>query len=408
MKLKPTPTSPRLRTNERNEEIEALYKNAPHLLERPSRPRSSLSPFALVVCLLLGIGGGVLGELLTSQYLMMTDVFSVGSAPTVPRSTARTRDDAFDRTALQKTNRASLALYPLRPATGTADDALSEADRLGSALLLTDDGWAVTDAGALEGAEAVVAVTYDKKAFRVTDVTKDPASGLSYFRIALTRASTAEFAATETLTMLANGVALHGEASETSFQGAPVHIASMRGASAERLQSSETITPSLVLDAALPTSYLGGVLVDEKGRVSGIIAGTESDATRVWPSEIVTGALGELVKDGSITRSKLGVTFVDLALTSGIADAVRQNRKAGALLAGDATRAAVALGSPAAKAGLKSGDIILSIDKQTLTEFTRLPEALTALKPGATVPVTFLRAGEERTVTVTLGTNNGE
>lgn len=396
--------------NDRSEEIEKLYRAAPESLDRPVKPQRSLSPFVVLVSLLVGVGGGVIGALFTSQYLTFADIFRFDLSPAVTVGTARTRNDTFDRTALEKTGHALLMLYPLRTATGTVGDALKEADRLGSALLLTDDGWAVTDASVRAGQDAIVAVTYDKKAYRMTGATKDPASGLTYFRIAVSRASTAEFVAPTALTTLANAVALQGRATESSLFAAFVHIASTQGKGADALTSSETLAPSLILDQALPVAYRGGVLVDEKGRVSGIIGEAENGATRVWPSDMVTAVLGSLVKGEGIIRPTLGVTFVDLALVSGISDAVKENKKAGALLAGDTTRAAVAPGSPAAKAGLKSGDILLSLDKQAFTELTRLPETLAALKPGATVPITFHRSGEERTVTVTLGKHgsNGE
>lgn len=393
--------------SERSEDIEELYRKAPQQLERPASRRRSVSPFVLLLCLLVGTGGGAVGALFMSQYLSFSDVFRSDLSPVVTVGTTRTRNDAFDRTALLKTTRALLALYPLRTATGKADDALADADRLGSALLLTDDGWAVTDASTLAGQEAVVAVTFDKKAYRVTGVTGDPASGLTYFRIAVTRAPTVEFASSGSLATLANAVALRGEASEISMYGAPVHIASTRGAGQGPLTSAETLAPSLVLDQALPRAYRGGVLADEKGRVTGIIAEVEDGTTRVWPSDFVTTVLNDLVKNEAVSRPTLGVTFVDLALTPGIADALKQNKKVGALLAGDAKRGAVVTGSAAAKAGLKSGDILLTLDKQALTEVARLPETLAALQPGATIPVTFLRAGEEHAATVTLGERGG-
>lgn len=391
--------------NERSDDIEALYKNAPRSLEQPSRHRA-LSPFLLVVCLIIGLGGGIVGALFTGQYLAFSDLFNPGGSATVGVVTGRTKGETFDRTALQRTSRALLSLYPLADATGTAADALSEADRLGSALLLTDDGLAVTDAAVL-AEDAVVAVTYDKKAYRVRQVTRDPASGLVYFRIDGTRVPTAEFVTTNALTTLTSAVVLAGTASETATRAEFVRIDSAGATAAEPLQSPETLAASIALDRALPTAFLGGVLVDEKGRVEGIISKERDGLTRVWPSEAITAVLEGLVRDETVARPVLGITFIDLATTAGVPDAIRQNRKTGALLAGDDDRPAVSVGSPAAKAGLKADDIIIAIGDLLLTEYVRVPETIAAYEPGEQVTVRFVRNGEEDAETITLGTHDG-
>ncbi|MFH1171818.1 MAG: PDZ domain-containing protein, partial [bacterium] len=104
----------------------------------------------------------------------------------------------------------------------------------------------------------------------------------------------------------------------------------------------------------------------------------------------------------------LGVHYLDLGSSAGIPAAVSFDRHEGALLTGTTEEPAVTPNSPAASAGLQSGDVLLRIERQLITEQQTLSSLLQGYSPGATVTVQFLRDGKEQSVKITLADNVGQ
>src|SRR6201995_560857 len=105
--------------------------------------------------------------------------------------------------------------------------------------------------------------------------------------------------------------------------------------------------------------------------------------------------MDSLVKNGRVERGLLGVMIQDL--TPDLAKAFKLNQMTGALV-GD-----VSPGSPAAKAGLKSGDVITQFDGQAIQDASQLKLRVAETAPGSKVPVIVSRNGENKTFDVTLG-----
>jgi serine protease Do len=102
-----------------------------------------------------------------------------------------------------------------------------------------------------------------------------------------------------------------------------------------------------------------------------------------------------LVSKGKVVRGYLGVNIQDV--TPGLAEEFKLADTKGALLAD------VQAGTPAEKAGLKSGDVVLDFDGRTVTDTRHLKLQVAETAPGSTVPVKILRDGKEQTIKVTLG-----
>ena len=103
----------------------------------------------------------------------------------------------------------------------------------------------------------------------------------------------------------------------------------------------------------------------------------------------------QLVNDGEVRRGQLGVTVQ--GVTSDIAESLGLKDVKGALVS------SVAKGSPAERAGVERGDVIVSLDGQSVNDGNALRNRIASTKPGATVALGLLRDGQEKTVRVTLG-----
>ena len=164
-----------------------------------------------------------------------------------------------------------------------------------------------------------------------------------------------------------------------------------------------TIPQAIQTSAAINPGNSGGALVDLDGQVVGIptLAATDPELNGsaapgigfAIPSDVVTDIAGQLVKDGRVTDSHRAALGVELTTVS---DASGSPVGAGVL--------SVTPRGPAARAGIRPGDVIISIAGSTVTGAQQVATVLAQQKVGAVVPVVLTTAdGKRRTVSVTLG-----
>jgi serine protease Do len=153
-------------------------------------------------------------------------------------------------------------------------------------------------------------------------------------------------------------------------------------------------------DAAINQGNSGGPLVDARGEVVGINtflispSGAFSGMGFAIPSQIVRPTVETLIRDGKVTHGYMGI---------GISDVTPENAKFFNLTdANGAVVSQVEPDSPAAKAGLKTGDVITELNGKKVTDASDLQVAVGQMKPGSTIKLDVLRDGKSMTVPVTL------
>jgi putative serine protease PepD len=149
-----------------------------------------------------------------------------------------------------------------------------------------------------------------------------------------------------------------------------------------------TINGAIQTDAAINHGNSGGPLLDLNGKVIGVNSQIQSDSGGndgvgfAVASNTVKSVVPQLINGGAVAHAFLGVS----------------------LTSGTATVAEVRAGTPADKAGLQPGDVVTALDGKPVGSSVALQTAIDTRKPGDQVKVTFKRNGDEKTVTVTLGT----
>lgn len=179
--------------------------------------------------------------------------------------------------------------------------------------------------------------------------------------------------------------------------GRPVIASDQSGASAEEL------TNLFQTDAAINPGNSGGPLVNMNGEVIGINTAVAGDAQNIGfaiPINDVTSQINSILSSGKLEVPYLGVRY--LMLNSDIQNRFNLSRDSGAFLKGDNSGLAVISGSPADKAGLKEGDIIIKIGDQDLNDKNTLGAVISKYKVGDEVSLTFVRDGKEQTVKTKL------
>jgi serine protease Do len=154
-------------------------------------------------------------------------------------------------------------------------------------------------------------------------------------------------------------------------------------------------------DAAINPGNSGGPLIDLNGRAIGIntaIVGASSNAGigLAIPINMAKMVYEQLIKNGKVVRGYLGVNIQEL--TPELAKSFGYPQDTKGVLIGQ-----VVNNSPAAKAGIEQGDIVIELNGKPITKATELQYEVSILKPDTEAKIVVLRNGEKKTLTVTLG-----
>lgn len=260
----------------------------------------------------------------------------------------------------------------------------------GSGVILSEDGLIATNCHVVRGADEITVRLADRREFPASIVGLDPDSDLAVLQIQASGLTPATLAESDSIEIgewvLALGNPFGLEQTVTAG------IISAKGRSGMGLATYENF---LQTDAAINPGNSGGPLVDLDGRVVGINTAISSpDGVNhgigfAIPASMVRRVTAELIERGRVTRGWLGVT---------VAPAMNGTRvRPGAALS------FVAPDTPAWSAGLRSGDVIVKLDDQSLETPSDFIKAIGDRAPSSTVQVTFLRNGKAMVAKAVLG-----
>jgi S1-C subfamily serine protease len=299
---------------------------------------------------------------------------------------------------------AQLRVTPRRSTATAKPGAKADGGGTGSGFLFTPDGYMITNSHVAnphgQGAAAIHAAFPDGSEYPAYVVGDDPDTDLAVLQVhgrpetgpfpALALADSARLQVGQIA--IAVGNPLGFECTVTSG------VVSALGRSL-RAQSGRQIDDVLQTDAALNPGNSGGPLVDSAGNVIGVNTATILGAQGLCFAIASNTALfvaAEILRHGQVRRSYLGVGAQTVALPRRIARALGRIAESGARIF------TLENASPAAKADLRSGDLILTLDGIEVTGIDHLHRLLNANTIGKTLPLTVLRNGKVVAADVTL------
>ncbi len=272
---------------------------------------------------------------------------------------------------------------------------------MGQAVALSSDGWFVTSLSALDGLRlADIFIWKDGITYQMEKGIADRLSGTAFLKIA-----GSGFAPTA----LAQASGLSAGA-EIWIETRPRELApSLIVWPSARLEasgavSSETASRRMLLEGTSLSGDMGGAVWDPNGSLVGLLDSRPGERRRMIPASAFSGSFASLLSTGEIRHAYLGVYAMDLGAAR-LERVLSGMSPIGAQLIDDKKigRAALQKDSPAAKAKLKVGDVILRVERDILDGSADLGEILADYRPGASVILRVLRDSSDMDVPVVLG-----
>jgi len=270
-----------------------------------------------------------------------------------------------------------------------------EAEALGSGFIISSDGKILTNAHVVEGADTVTVTLSDKTEYEAKVIGKDKQTDVAVLKIDAKNLRAVKLGNSDQLAVgewvLAIGSPYGLDYSAT--QG----IVSALG----RRLPNENYVPFIQTDAAVNPGNSGGPLFNTRGEVVGINSqiytrtGGYQGLSFAIPINTVQTVAMQLEKNGHVSRGWLGVQIQ--TVNSDLAKSFGMDKPRGALVGN------VDENSPAGKAGVQTGDIIVNFDGHAVDSSSELPPLVGAVPAGRSVEMKVLRDGKEITLHPTIG-----
>lgn len=278
----------------------------------------------------------------------------------------------------------------------------------GSGVIISDDGYIVTNNHVVENADKIVVHLNDKRQYDATVVGRDPSTDIALIKIDAKDLPILSFGNSDDVKVGQWVLAVGNPMNLTSTVTAGIVSAKARNINILQYDASKDIFPIesfIQTDAAVNPGNSGGALVDVTGQLVGInsaIASTTGAYTGysfAIPVNIVRKVTGDLMQFGSVRRAYLGVTITDV-------DQAMAKELSLPQIKGVYIKDVLDDGA-ARSAGLKSGDVIVKVGTINVDNVPELQEQVGKFSPGDKVAVTLVRGGKEEVHDMVLKGRDG-
>ncbi len=286
---------------------------------------------------------------------------------------------------------------------GYAQPAPQQVRGAGSGVIISNDGYIVTNNHVVEKADKIQVHLNDKRKYDATVIGRDPSTDIALIKIDAEDLPTLGFANSDVVKVGQWVLAVGNPMNLTSTVTAGIVSAKARNINILQYDPAKDIFPIesfIQTDAAVNPGNSGGALVNTTGDLIGInsaIASTTGAYTGysfAVPSNIVSKVTSDLMEFGSVRRAYLGVTISDI--DQDMAKSLDLTRLKGVYVKD------VMDDGAAKSAGVKSGDVIVKVGAMNVDNVPELQEQVGKFSPGDKVAITLVRGGKEEVMDMTL------
>jgi serine protease Do len=271
---------------------------------------------------------------------------------------------------------------------------------LGSGVIVSTDGYILTNNHVVDGATDIKVTLEDKRVFKAQLIGADPKSDLAVLKIPATDLTAITFGESAKM-QVGDFVLAIGDPFDVG-KTVTMGIVSATGRTGLRIEGNGAYENFIQTDAAINPGNSGGALINIRGELVGIntaiLTGEEGGGSEgvgfAIPVDMARGIMQQIVTNGKVTRGYLGIIIQEV--TPDLAKAFGLPNTDGALV-GDVEK-----DGPAAKSGLQKGDIIISLNGKPVEDYQTLRLQIAGTPPGQTVQLGIERGQSKQTVSVTL------
>jgi serine protease DegQ len=267
---------------------------------------------------------------------------------------------------------------------------------LGSGVIVGEEGYILTNHHVIESVDQIEVALADARKVRARVVGADPETDLAVLKIELEKLPSITFARPDQLRVGDIVLAI----GNPFGVGQTVTMGIVSGLGRSHLGIT-TFESFIQTDAAINPGNSGGALVDASGNLVGINTaiysqtGVSMGIGYAIPVSIARQVMEQIIQKGSVTRGWIGVGVQDI--TAELAQSFKLSAARGVLIT------QVERGSPADKAGIRPGDILLAVNDKPVADTTTMLNLIASLQPGEQAAVRLSRNQAETDLTVTIG-----
>lgn len=361
--------------------------------EKKKNPFYKTTAFILSASLSLSLLGGYGGASIALKQQSSTNT------PTLQQSNLTHTNNSASAETLSVSDVANEALksvVEIRTESVTSDQYMQQytSSGAGSGVILSQDGYIATNYHVIDGANTITVRDYDGNEYKATLVGSDEKTDLAVLKIEATGLSPVTFGDSSSLKVGDTAIAIGNPLGEL---GGTVTTGIISALDREIQINNETMT-LLQTNAAINPGNSGGGLFNANGELIGIVnAKSTGEAVEglgfAIPSNIAKTIIEDLMSDGYVSnRPYLGVSLQDQTNQYGF------NKSSTSVYI-----ASVVANSAASKAGLTSGDQIVSVDGQEVSSASEVKTIINQHSANDTIEITIIRNNQQKTVQVTLG-----
>ena len=319
---------------------------------------------------------------------------SVVNIRTVEKASSRANASGMDEEMLEFFRRFGVPIpnAPKQQRPQRPQDEDQQPRGVGSGFILTADGFVMTNAHVVEGADEVIVTLTDKREFKAKIVGADKRTDVAVVKIEATGLPAVKVGDLNRLRVGEWVMAI----------GSPFGLENTVTAGIVSAKQRDTgdYLPFIQTDVAINPGNSGGPLINMRGEVVGINSQIYSRSggfmgiSFAIPMDEAIRVSEQLRASGRVTRGRIGVQIGQV--TKDVAESIGLGKAQGALVTG------VEAGSPADKAGVEAGDIITRFDGKPIEKVADLPRLVGNTKPGTKSAMTVFRRGASRDLGITI------
>jgi serine protease Do len=314
----------------------------------------------------------------------------VSSRPTAGNGMDEEMLEFFKRFGVPIPNMPRQAPRPNRPQAPQEEE---QPRGVGSGFILTADGFIMTNAHVVEGADEVLVTLTDKREFKAKIIGADKRSDVAVVKIEAVGLPAVKVGDVSRLKVGEWVMAI----------GSPFGLENTVTAGIVSAKQRDTgdYLPFIQTDVAINPGNSGGPLINMRGEVVGINSQIYSRSggfmgiSFAIPMDEAVRVSEQLRSSGRVSRGRIGVQIEQVS--KDVAESIGLGKPVGALVRG------VEVGSPAEKAGVEAGDIITKFEGKVIEKSSDLPRMVGSVKPGTKSTLTVFRRGAVKEMSVVIG-----